>query len=130
MPVLTLLLSLIGAAPCMGQPPVPPPTVPPVVSSFARRAAGNWPLCRRPCRSRRLVRHHRAAERRRWSLPLDAGLNLKPAPIEPTDHRFPVNLATALRLSDARPLMVAAAQAGVWVAEAELTGPSSSGFRP
>ena len=53
--------------------------------------------------------------------PLDAGLNLKPAPIEPTDHRFPINLATALRLSDARPLMVAAAQAGVWVAEAELT---------
>jgi outer membrane protein TolC len=35
--------------------------------------------------------------------------------------RLPINLATALRLSDARPLVVAAAQAGVWVAEAELT---------
>ena len=35
--------------------------------------------------------------------------------------RFPINLATALRLSDARPLIVAAAQASVWVAEAELT---------
>jgi outer membrane protein TolC len=36
------------------------------------------------------------------------------------DLRFPINLATALRLSDARPLIVAAAQAGVWVAEAKL----------
>ena len=48
-------------------------------------------------------------------------MNLKAAPFEPTDLRFPINLATALRLSDARPLIVAAAQARVWVAEAELT---------
>jgi outer membrane protein TolC len=41
--------------------------------------------------------------------------------LEPTDRRFPINLATALRLADARPLVVAAAQAGVWVAEADLT---------
>ncbi len=53
--------------------------------------------------------------------PLDTGVNLKPAPMAPTDVRFPINLATALRLSDARPLIVAAAQARVWVAEAELT---------
>ena len=46
---------------------------------------------------------------------------MNPAPFEPTDRRFPINLATALKLSDARPLVVAAAQAGVWVAEAELT---------
>jgi outer membrane protein TolC len=46
---------------------------------------------------------------------------LKPAPLESTDLRFPINLATALRLSDARPLIVAAAQASVWVAEAQLT---------
>src|SRR5581483_1369427 len=52
---------------------------------------------------------------------LATGLRLKPAPLESTDFRFPINLATALRLSDARPLIVAAAQAGVWVAEAELT---------
>ena len=48
-------------------------------------------------------------------------VNLKAAPLEPTDFRFPINLATALRLSDARPLIVAAAQASVWVAEAQLT---------
>ena len=38
-----------------------------------------------------------------------------------TKSRFPINLATALRLSDARPLIVATAQARIWVAEAELT---------
>ena len=51
----------------------------------------------------------------------DPLVKLKPSPLEPTDLRFPINLATALRLSDARPLMVAAAQASVWVAEAQLT---------
>ncbi len=51
----------------------------------------------------------------------DPFARLKPAPLEPTDVGFPINLATALRLSDARPLIVAAAQASVWVAEAQLT---------
>ncbi len=51
----------------------------------------------------------------------ELALRLKPAPLEMTDLRFPINLATALRLSDARPLIVAAAQASVWVAEAQLT---------
>jgi outer membrane protein TolC len=53
--------------------------------------------------------------------PLGLGLTLRAAPLESTDLRFPINLAAALRLADARPLIVAAAQAGVWVAEAELT---------
>ena len=48
-------------------------------------------------------------------------VQLKSPPLEPSDFRFPINLATALRLSDARPLIVAAAQASVWVAEAQLT---------
>jgi len=48
-------------------------------------------------------------------------VKLKAAPLEATDVRFPINLAAALRLADARPLIVAAAQAGVWVAEADLT---------
>lgn len=46
---------------------------------------------------------------------------LQAAPLMPTDIGLPINLATALRLSDARPLIVAAAQASVWVAEAQLT---------
>ncbi|MGO9467231.1 MAG: TolC family protein [Isosphaeraceae bacterium] len=53
--------------------------------------------------------------------PQELLVNLKAAPLEPNDLRFPINLATALRLSDARPLIVAAAQASVWVAEAQLT---------
>ncbi len=51
----------------------------------------------------------------------DLVARLKQAPLESTDVGFPINLATALRLSDARPLIVAAAQASVWVAEAQLT---------
>ena len=55
--------------------------------------------------------------------PSAAGIpsELKPVRPEPTDLALPINLAAALRLADARPLVVAAAQAGVWVAEAELT---------
>ena len=53
--------------------------------------------------------------------PLGGTADLEPAPFAPNDLRFPINLATALRLSDARPLIVAAAQASVWVAEADLT---------
>lgn len=59
----------------------------------------------------------------RGSTPTGSGadaLKLKPAPIEPADLPYPINLATALRLSDARPLIVAAAQASTWVAEAKL----------
>jgi outer membrane protein TolC len=51
----------------------------------------------------------------------DLAFTLKATPLEAEDLRFPINLATALRLSDARPLIVAAAQASVWVAEAQLT---------
>jgi outer membrane protein TolC len=47
-------------------------------------------------------------------------LDLKPPPLEPGDLRFPINLATALRLADARPLIVSAAGASAWVAEAKL----------
>ena len=46
---------------------------------------------------------------------------IQPGPFDPNDIRLPINLAAALRLSDARPLIVAAAQASVWVAEADLT---------
>ena len=52
---------------------------------------------------------------------LATGMRLKPAPFETSDFRFPINLAAALRLADARPLIVAMAQASTWVAEADLT---------
>lgn len=47
-------------------------------------------------------------------------LDMRPPPTEPGDLRFPINLATALRLSDARPILVAATGANVWAAEATL----------
>ncbi len=47
-----------------------------------------------------------------------AGLRI--ASPEPTDVPLPINLAAALKLADARPLIVAAAQASAWVAEAQL----------
>ncbi len=47
-------------------------------------------------------------------------LDIKPPPLEPGELRFPINLATALRLSDARPIIVNATGANVWVAEATL----------
>ncbi len=50
-----------------------------------------------------------------------AGREAEEGALQPSDVGLPINLATALRLSDARPLIVAAAQASVWVAEAELT---------
>ena len=42
------------------------------------------------------------------------------APLEQGDLPFPIDLATAMRLADARPLVVTAAQASAWVAEAKL----------
>jgi outer membrane protein TolC len=47
-------------------------------------------------------------------------MDLKAPPPEPGDLRFPINLGTALRLADARPLIVATAQASAWMAEADL----------
>jgi outer membrane protein TolC len=47
-------------------------------------------------------------------------VRLSPAPLDPTDRSLPINLAAALRLSDDRPLVVAAAQASVMVASADL----------
>ncbi len=41
-------------------------------------------------------------------------------PLECTDVQLPINLASALRLADAQPLVVVGAQASVWVAEAQL----------
>lgn len=63
----------------------------------------------------------RRPRRARREPTLDEILHLKTASVDPVDIPFPINLATALRLSDARPLIVASAQASVWVAEARLT---------
>jgi outer membrane protein TolC len=68
-----------------------------------------------------LSRQNAATPRTLPSTPDALAVKLRKAPLESTDVGLPINLATALRLSDARPLIVAAAQASVWVAEAQLT---------
>ncbi len=55
----------------------------------------------------------------RQALPLPE-VKLTNASPEASDLGFPINLATALALSGARPLIVTAAQAAAWVAEAQL----------
>ncbi|HVX12145.1 MAG TPA: hypothetical protein VHC22_13270 [Pirellulales bacterium] len=45
---------------------------------------------------------------------------MRSPPPEPADLRFPINLATALRLADARPIVVSLIGTNVWTAEADL----------
>src|SRR5271165_1153971 len=111
MSFLALWLGLAGSVPCVAQPPASSPGM-----SF--RGPGLPAALPVPP----IALSSRATDERvRLPAALETGLTLKRAPLESTDLRFPINLATALRLSDARPLIVAAAQARVWVAEAELT---------
>jgi outer membrane protein TolC len=101
--IVALLCSWVEPIRCAAQTPAALSPVQPPASPMARPPGASGPAAATP------------------SSPLGARLSLKAAPFEPTDVRFPITLATALRLSDARPLIVAAAQARVWVAEAELT---------
>jgi len=136
MPVAALLLSWVEPAPCAAQPLVPSSTVPRAVIPSTIQGGRSSPSPMRPSPSPPAITPRDgggasdlppalpmppASPRAPGPNPLATGLTLRSAPLEPTDFRFPINLATALRLSDARPLVVAAAQASVWVAEAELT---------
>ncbi len=91
--------------------PPPPPRI--AVNRRAGQDAGGRPPALPPGSS------GLARSPRRRS-PLDVQVTLAPPPLAPSDVRFPINLATALRLSDARPIIVAASQASVWEAEANL----------
>jgi hypothetical protein len=93
---LILLLCAAAAGPAWGQPDAAPPTALAVIP---------FPFTPR-------TTEPRAAP--------PPGMELQPPALEPGDQRLPINLGTALRLADARPLVVTAAQAGAWRAEAEL----------
>jgi outer membrane protein TolC len=101
----TALLSWCGPSPCMAQTVEVkqdlPPALPGTPSLIGRRGSPHGLPAAPPS-------------------PLASQPTLNASPFGPNDLRFPINLATALRLSDARPLIVAAAQARTWVAEAEL----------
>src|SRR5262245_35883207 len=60
------------------------------------------------------------AAKEKGSLGVGEAMELSPPPLEAGDLRFPINLGTALRLADDRPLIIAAAQASAWKAEARL----------
>src|SRR5690349_285130 len=119
MPALALLLPWVGPIACMAQPPGPPASarpaaVPPAAGSRATPGDLDLPPALPAPRpfapgAGALVPPETGPS------PLAAHPTLRPAPFAPNDLRFPINLATALRLSDARPLIVAAAQARVWV---------------
>jgi hypothetical protein len=119
----TLLVSWLR--PCGAQPPALPQPTPPPASAPAREGQPaprtTVPPPRPFPRAGQAIAPMSAAAAALAPPAGDLSLRLKPAPLEASDYRFPINLATALRLSDARPLIVAAAQASVWVAEAQLT---------
>ncbi|MDR3622923.1 MAG: TolC family protein [Paludisphaera borealis] len=126
MAVVLLVIAWGGPAPCSAQTPPKPNSAPPATptSAPAMPAPGRQPTTP----STPAAPSVRSVASTQPSPPGQPSLSnavetmkLKTAPLEPTDLRFPINLATALRLSDARPLIVAAAQASVWVAEAQLT---------
>jgi outer membrane protein TolC len=120
MPAAVLLVFLGTAVPTTtAQPVAPPPATPVGEVTSESGGAGNLPAL--PPAATPPGNSTASRDPRQFGeSPLATGLSLKAAPVEASDVRFPINLATALRLSDARPLIVAAAQASVWVAEAEL----------
>jgi hypothetical protein len=115
--VMAVLLSYVEPASCLAeQPPStsPPTAVPP---GSSRVQAPALPPTNPAGRGQPAP----APGQPQAARSLEPGHPLRPAPTEETDVRLPITLATALRLADARPIIVAAAQAGVWVAEAQLT---------
>jgi outer membrane protein TolC len=107
-----LLLPWMGMLPCQAQPPAPQPTASPPAPAPARDDSKQTLTAPRP-----------VEEKSPLEIPPPPDgevVHLELPPLEAGDLRFPINLATALRLADARPLIVASAQASAWVAEARL----------
>ncbi|MHB1425956.1 MAG: TolC family protein [Gemmataceae bacterium] len=112
-----LLLAGLTPLPCLAQSAIQTPDTAPVPLP---NEAGVYPPPPAPLP---LQLPQEPSKKSPLELPPPAGgevVKLELPPLEPGDMRFPINLATALRLSDARPLIVAAAQASAWLAEADL----------
>ncbi|HVX61200.1 MAG TPA: hypothetical protein VHC19_11375 [Pirellulales bacterium] len=125
----SLALSWSGS-PCCAQRAGPPPAAP-----APRLAAPSGPSLATPTTPDRGGVAEQTPTPLRGELPANPGalsplevppptggeiVDLQAPQPEPGDLRFPINLATALRLADERPLVIAAAQASAWVAEAQL----------
>ncbi len=122
-PIRAAALLMISALSCGGPPPAAGQTssAAPSVSLAQNPGSGDLPLPLPAASDPSSPRPGGADSGRKDPNPLATSPKLRSAPFDPSDRRFPINLAAALRLSDARPLIVAAAQASVWIAEAELT---------
>ncbi len=126
---LALLLACLTPIPCNAQTPAPQPSNEQpqrpqgsgTQGADAIRSGSGSPLIKFPDPGDRQA--GRPSQKSPLELPPVPGgevLDLKLPPLEPGDLRFPINLATALRLADARPVIVSATGASVWVAEAKL----------
>ncbi len=115
-------LAQAGSAPPAEQPGAPPaaPPAPSEPLPAPQRIRG---VTERTPFPQQLELPQRPEEKSSLELPAPPGgqaVELKAPPLEAGDLRFPINLGTALRLADARPLIIAGAQASAWVAEGEL----------
>jgi outer membrane protein TolC len=129
----TLSLLWFEPLPCRAQSSAPPSTTAPPASAPPPAAAdaeqyrkaptpgsGKSPLYPRPPRVPGETT--RPSQKSSLQLPPPPGgetVKMPLPPLEAGDLPLPINLATALRLADARPLIIAAAQASAWVAEAQ-----------
>jgi outer membrane protein TolC len=117
------LLLALGMLPCRAQPPAPPPAPNLAVPGSPRADGGVLSRVLNLQFPVQIQLPAQPSQKSPLELPPPPGgetVLYKPPPLEAGDLRFPINLATALRLADARPLIVAAAEASAWVAEAQL----------
>lgn len=118
--VLAVLLCGVIASAARAQPALLPPPGPDLaVDSVPSQSAGKSPSTNEKAPPAK-GKEPGDAQKDVSSPPDDAVVELKPPPLEAGDKRFPINLGAALRLADARPLVVTSAQASAWKAEAEL----------
>jgi outer membrane protein TolC len=127
--MILLLLPCLDPWPGRAQSPDPasssgqrqPPKTGDTQGTDAPRSGSESPLMTFPHRGEELTgRPSQKSPLEQPPVPGGEVLDLKPPPPEPGDLRFPINLATALRLADARPIIVSTAGASVWAAEAKL----------
>ncbi len=123
--IVPLLLRGVGSVPCWGQPPASlPASLPDPGPTIATAPSDpNLPVGTAAPAGETLPPPRSAQDRPAAAATPTTGdpaLGLKCPPLETTDLPLPINLAAALRLSNAQPLVVVGAQAAVWVAEAQL----------
>lgn len=126
---MALLLACLAPVLCSGQTPAPSassgqiqrPQGSGTLGADTAGARSGSPLVQFPDPGEKLTgRPSQKSPLERPPVPGGEVLDLKLPPLEPGDLRLPINLATALRLADARPIIISATGATVWVAEAKL----------